>query len=459
MNRNDLHEYQRRMVDFIKSTPRCALFAEMGTGKSVATLTAVSDLIDDLDISRVLVVAPKKVAEITWSDECEKWEHLRHLRVSRVMGTQAQRVKALEAKADVYVLGRDSFVWLCKHFKARLPFDMVVLDELTSFKSNTSQRFKAFKLIRGGLSRIVGLTGTPVPNGYLDLWAQMYCIDGGERLGKYITHYRNDYFSLVTSRQGFIIKSSLRPGAKERIDRLIADVSIALKAEDYLRMPPRQDIVRRIALPAPVMKQYRDFERDMVLTLSQEAEITATNAAALMGKLLQLSNGALYTGEDGLWQEIHAEKLNALTEIQEEAKSPILVFYQYIHDRQRIQKAFGKDVRLRVYEGEQDLRDWNNGLIDVLLAHPASCSYGLNLQKGGSIIVWFGTGFNLEQYQQANGRLYRQGQQMPVRIYHLVCIGTVDERAMAALQGKAADQEGLMQAVKELMEKYNKKID
>jgi SNF2 family DNA or RNA helicase len=336
---------------------------------------------------------------------------------------------------------------------------MVVLDELTSFKSNTSQRFKAFKLIRGGLSRIVGLTGTPVPNGYLDLWAQMYCIDGGERLGKYITHYRNDYFSLVTSRQGFIIKSSLRPGAKERIDRLIADVSIALKAEDYLRMPPRQDIVRRIALPAPVMKQYRDFERDMVLTLSQEAEITATNAAALMGKLLQLSNGALYTGEDGLWQEIHAEKLNALAEIQEEAKSPILVFYQYIHDRQRIQKAFGKDVRLRVYEGEQDLRDWNNGLIDVLLAHPASCSYGLNLQKGGSIIVWFGTGFNLEQYQQANGRLYRQGQQMPVRIYHLVCSGTVDERAMAALQGKAADQEGLMQAVKELMEKYNKKID
>lgn len=442
------------MVDFIKAVPRCALFAEMGTGKSVSTLTAISDLIDDLEVGKVLIVAPKKVAEITWSDECEKWEHLRHLRISRVMGTSAQRTKALKEKADIYVLGRDSFVWLCNYYKAKLPFDMVVLDELTSFKSNTSQRFKAFKLIRGGLNRIVGLTGTPVPNGYLDLWAQIFCLDGGERLGKFITHYRNNYFSLITSRQGFIIKSSLRKGAKEQIDNLIADISIALKAEDYLTLPPRQDITRKIVLPPQVQKIYKDFEHDMVLSLSKETEITATNAAALMGKLLQLSNGALYTDTEGQYEEIHKEKLNALLEIQEEAKSPILVFYQYIHDKQRIQQAFGNDVKVRVYESEQDLRDWNNGKIDVLLAHPASCSYGLNLQKGGSIIVWFGTGFNLEQYQQANGRLYRQGQEMPVRIYHLVCTGTVDEKAMAALQNKAADQEGLMKAVKELMKQY-----
>lgn len=454
MNRTDLHDYQNRMIAFIKATPCCALFAEMGTGKSVATLTAISDLLDDLEVDKVLIVAPKKVAEITWSDECEKWEHLKHLRISRVMGTAAQRIKALNTKASIYVLGRDSFVWLCNYYKAKLPFDMVVLDELTSFKSNTSQRFKAFKLIRGGLSRIVGLTGTPVPNGYLDLWAQIYCLDGGERLGKFITHYRNNYFTLITSRQGFIIKSSLRKGAKEQIDSLISDISIALKAEDYLTLPPRQDIIRKIALPKPIEKKYKDFEKDMVLSLSQETEITATNAAALMGKLLQLSNGALYTDTEGCYEEVHDEKINALLEIQEEAKSPILVFYQYIHDKERIQRAFGSKVNVRIYENEQDLRDWNNGKIDVLLAHPASCSYGLNLQKGGSVIVWFGTGFNLEQYQQANGRLYRQGQEMPVRIYHLVCDGTVDERAMKALQCKAADQEGLMKAVKELMTKY-----
>lgn len=456
MNRDNLHDYQNRMVEFIKQTPCCALFAEMGTGKSVSTLTAISDLIDDFDVSKVLIVAPKKVAEITWSDECEKWGHLRHLRVSRVMGTASQRERALKVKADIYVLGRDSFVWLCKYYKARLPFDMVVLDELTSFKSNTSQRFKAFKLIRGGLRRIVGLTGTPAPNGYLDLWAQIYCLDGGERLGKFITHYRNDYFMMIMSRQGFIIKASLKKGAKEQIDEKLADISIALKAEDYLTMPSRQDIIRKIALPKEAQKAYKDLESEMVLSLSQEQEITATNAAALMGKLLQLSNGALYTDKEGSYTILHEEKIKALQEIQEEAKSPILVFYQYIHDRERIQKAFPKDIRLRVYEREADLRDWNDKKIDVLLAHPASCSYGLNLQKGGSIIVWFGTGFNLEQYQQANGRLYRQGQEMPVRIYHLVCEGTVDERALTALQGKASEQESLMRAVKELMNKYLK---
>lgn len=455
MNRDNLHDYQRRMVEYIKAVPCCAIFAEMGTGKSVSTLTAIADLIDDFEVGKVLIVAPKKVAEITWSDEVEKWDHLSHLRVSKVMGTQVQREKALKAKADIYVLGRDSFVWLCKHYKAKLPFDMVVLDELTSFKSNTSQRFKAFKLVRGGFSRIVGLTGTPVPNGYLDLWAQIYCLDGGERLGKFITHYRNEFFQLITSRQGFIIKASLRKGAKERIDEKISDMSLVFKAPDYLSLPPRQDIVRKILLPDAIKKQYSTFEKEMVMGLADEKEITATNAAALMGKLLQFSNGAVYTDE-GLYTEIHDEKIKALQEIQEEAKSPILVFYQYIHDKERIIKAFGKDVKVRVYENEQDLRDWNKKEIDVLLAHPASCSYGLNLQQGGSIIVWFATGFNLEQYQQANGRLYRQGQQMPVRVYHLVSQGTVDERAMTALQNKAADQEGLMKAVKELMKKYEK---
>jgi SNF2 family DNA or RNA helicase len=463
MNRDDLHDYQNRMVEYIKRVPYCALFAEMGTGKSVSTLTAIADLIDDLEINKVLIVAPKKVAEITWSDEVEKWEHLKHLRVSRVMGTPDKRIKALNEKADIYVLGRDSFVWLCKHYKGKLPFDMVVLDELTSFKSHDSKRFKAFKAIRGTLTHIVGLTGTPAPNGYLDLWAQIYCIDGGERLGKFITHYRNEYFIVVTSPQGFVIKANLRKGAKEQIDAKLADMSMVIKAEDYLSMPPRLDIVRRICLPSDVKKQYEAFERDMVMSLPSEKEVTATNAATLMGKLMQFCNGAVYVDTpEGVkyYTEMHSEKIAALLEIREAVSSPVLVFYQYIHDKERIKDALAKNsetkhLKVRIYEQEQDLRAWNNGEIDVLLAHPASCSYGLNLQKGGSVIVWFGTGFNLEQYQQANARLYRQGQQMPVRIYHLVCEGTVDERAMRALQSKANEQESMMQAVKELMTKYN----
>lgn len=456
MNRTDLHPYQQRMVDFIKLNPHCGLFAEMGTGKSVSTLTAIADLMEDMEVARVLIVAPKKVAEITWSDECDKWEHLQHLRVVRVMGTEMQRRRALAKKADIYILSRDSFAWLCKYYKAKLPFDMVVLDELTSFKGPSSQRFKAFKLVRGGFTRIVGLTGTPAPNGYEDLWAQIYCLDGGERLGKFITRYRNEYFNSIMAPQGYLLKSSLRKGAKEQIDKKISDICIALKAEDYLTMPPRWDIVRSVVLPDKVYETYKQFEADMVLSLSSEQEITAPNAAALMGKLLQLSNGAIYTDNGSSYTDIHGEKLKALQEIYEEAQSPILVFYQYIHDKERILASFPKGVKVRVYTDENDLRDWNAKKIDVLLAHPASCSYGLNLQKGGSVIVWYGVGFNLETYQQANGRLYRQGQEMPVRIYHLVCKDTVDEKAMSALQGKASEQEGLMRAIKELMAKYNK---
>lgn len=454
-----LHPYQQRAVEFVKAHPHCALMLDMGLGKSLITLTAISQLIDELELCKILVVAPLKVAEATWSDECAKWDHLCHLRVSRVIGTEKQRKEALAKSADIYVLSRDSFVWLCKYYKAKLPFDMIVLDELTSFKSNTSQRFKAFKLIRSQPYRIVGLTGTPVPNGYLDLWAQIYCLDGGERLGRYITHYRNNYFNQVMSRQGYMIKCDLKAGAKEKIDNLIADISIAMKAEDYLTLPPRQDIVQYVELPDAVRKQYHQFERDMVIGLGEEKQITASSAAALMGKLLQFANGCIYNDYDAPdgcrgTTEIHQEKINTLLEIQEQAHSPILVFYQFLHDKQRIQKAFGSGVKVRVYETEQDLRDWNEGKIDVLLAHPASCAYGLNLQQGGHIVCWFGTGFNLETYQQAVARLHRQGQKHPVLNYHLVCRGTVDERAMRALQDKATSQESLMQAIKQLMIKY-----
>ena len=455
MNRSDLHLYQVRMVDFIKRNPYCALFAEMGTGKTISALTAISDLIDELEVRKVLIVAPLQVARVTWSDECDKWEHLRHLRVSRVLGGLKKRENALNTDADIYVIGRDSFVWLCKYYRSKIPFDMIVLDELTSFKSNTSQRFKAFRTIRTQPDRIIGLTGTPAPNGYLDLWAQIYCLDGGKRLGKFITHYRSNYFAQIMGPgMKYAIKCTLLPGAKQIIDNKIADITIAMKAEDYLALPVRQDITRYIELPEDIMARYRKFEHDMVMQISEEELITAANAAALLGKLLQFSNGAVYN-DDKDYEVIHDEKISALLEIQEAANSPILVFYQYKHDLSRIEQAFGKNVRVRQYSGEQDLRDWNDGKIDVLLAHPASCSYGLNLQKGGHICVWFGTGFNLETYQQACARLHRQGQQHRVLNYHLICRGTVDERALRALSQKADTQLSLMEAVKQLMKKYN----
>jgi len=453
-----LHPYQNRAVEFIINNPHSALLLDMGLGKSLITLTAISKLIDYAEIGSVLVVAPKKVSETTWTDEVNKWGHLQHLKVSKVIGTEKQRIDALKAKADIYVLGRDSFVWLVQYYRAKLPFDMLVLDELTSFKGNTSKRFKAMRLVRSQFLRIVGLTGTPAPNGYLDLWAEMFCIDGGQRLGKFITHYRQNYFNCVTAQQGYILKCTLRKGAKEEIDGLLSDICIAMKAEDYLTLPDRQDIVQNVYLPDAVMKRYREFEKEMVLSVKDDKQITAASAAALMGKLLQFTNGAVYEDDsapDGArWiTDIHNEKVSALVEIVENAGSPVLVFYQFRHDINRIKDAL-KGYKVRLYETEQDLKDWNNNKIDVLLAHPSSCAYGLNLQAGGHIIVWFGVGFNLELYQQACARLHRQGQKHPVQIYHLVCPGTVDERAMTALRNKADGQNALLNSLKVIINKY-----
>ena len=447
-----LHDYQRRAVDFVDSHTHACLLLEMGLGKSLITLTAISRLINDVMVCKVLVVAPKKVAESTWTDEVGKWDTLRHLRVSKVMGTERQRIAALNTDADIYVIGRDSFVWLVKYYKAIMPFDMLVIDELTSFKSNTSQRFKAMRLVRGQFSRIVGLTGTPAPNGYMDLWAEMYCIDGGEALGKFITHYRRDYFNVRTGPQGYILSASLKPGAKESIDRLISPMCISMQAKDYLSLPERRDIIRHVHLPESVMKRYRKFEHDMVMEIKDDERITASNAAALLGKLMQFANGAVYTEEHD-YEEMHGEKVEALLEIVEEAKSPVLVFYQYKHDTERIRKAMSKDRKVVEYKSEEDLRAWNEGKIDVLLAHPSSCAYGLNMQYGGHIIVWFGVGYNLELYEQACARLYRQGQKMSVQIYHLICPGTADEKAMAALRTKSSTQEAIMRDLKDIIDR------
>lgn len=452
------YDYQRTAMQWIIDKPKCGLFLDMGLGKTVSTLTAMQQLIDDCDINSVLVVAPKKVAETTWSTEAEKWDHLRGLKVVKVLGTEKQRLTALNQKADVYVTGRDNFVWLVAKYGGCLPFDAIVLDELSSFKSSKSNRFKAAKISLPSVKRIVGLTGTPAPNGLIDLWAEMYCIDQGDRLGKSITKYRETYFT-THKWNNIVVRCTVKPDCEEIIKNKIADVCLSMQAKDYLQLPQMitQDV--RIYLSEKDKAAYAKFERDKVLEFKNEhggepANVLAQSAAALMNKLSQYANGAVYD-EDKVPHEVHSEKLDHLAEIVEGANgSSVLVFYQYKHDIPRIMAKL-KGYKVRVYNGAGDLNDWNNGIIDVLLAHPASTAYGLNMQQGGHYIVWFGTGWNLELYQQANARLHRQGQQYPVTVYRLICAGTVDERAAAALEDKKGVQQSLLDSLNYLMHKYD----
>lgn len=449
--------YQRRAVEWVIDHPRCALLLDMGLGKSVITLTAVSSLIDSCEARRVLVVAPKKVAETTWSSEAEKWDHLRGLRVVKVLGTERQRREALTRDADVYVTGRDSFAWLAARYGGALPFDMLVIDELTSFKSPKSLRFKAMRVAASGVRRVVGLTGTPAPNGLADLWAQMYCIDGGERLGKSVTRYRETYFNMHKW-NNITVRCEAKPGSERAIRDRIADICLSMQAKDYLQLPRLVEITEAVELSPNVMEKYRRFEREKVLEFKaahggEEAQVLAASAAGLMNKLSQFANGAVYDGDGAAW-EVHGEKLDRLSEIAEAANGGVLVFYQYRHDAERIAERL-RAVRVRVYRDGRDLEDWNAGKIDVLLAHPASTAYGLNMQQGGHYIVWFGTGWNLEHYQQANARLHRQGQRHPVTVYRLICAGTVDERACAAIEDKKGVQQGLLDSLAHLMRKYH----
>lgn len=449
------YPYQQTAVDWVVNHPRCALFLDCGLGKSVVTLTAILRLIGYCEINSALVVAPKKVAETTWTAEASKWNHLRALRVVKVMGTEKQRLEALARKADVYVIGRDSFVWLCAHFKGTLPYDMLVLDELTSFKSSKSRRFKAMRVASASAERVVGLTGTPTPNGLVDLWAQLYCIDRGERLGKSVTRYRETFFNLQRW-NNIVIRCTPKAGSEEAIRTRIADICLTMQARDYLTLPPLWVHTEHVELDAKTAKAYADFEREKVLEFAKTQgtgqTVLADSAAALMNKLSQFANGAVYDELRGV-HELHEAKLERLAELVEAANSPVLVFYQFRHDIPRILGRF-KTLRARVYEGAKDLEDWNAGAIDVLLAHPASTAYGLNMQQGGHYIVWFGTGWNLELFQQANARLYRQGQPHPVIIYKLVVKGTVDERAAAALESKRSLQQSLLDALGELTRKH-----
>lgn len=444
---------------WILEKPRCGLFLDMGLGKTVSTLTAVQQLIDDCEIDRVLVVAPKKVAETTWSTEAEKWEHLHDLRVVKVLGTEKQRCLALSQKADVYVTGRDNFVWLVGKYGGNLPFDALVIDELTSFKSAKSQRFKAMRIAVPSVKRVIGLTGTPAPNGLIDLWAQMYCIDQGERLGKSVSRYRETYFE-THKWNNIMVRCDVKKGCEDLIRNKIADICLSMQAKDYLQLPDMITHTVTVHLSAKVMAAYTKFEKDKVLEFEAEhgdepANILANSAAGLMNKLSQFANGAIYDEEKNV-HNLHDEKIERLAEIVEAANgNSVLVFYQYKHDVPRITEKL-KGYRVRTYQGEADLQDWNAGKIDVLLAHPASTAYGLNMQQGGHYIVWFGTGWNLEHYQQANARLHRQGQQHPVTVYKLICAGTVDERASAALEEKKGVQQGLLDSLNYLIRKHTR---
>lgn len=451
------YDYQRTAMQWIVDKPKCGLFLDMGLGKTVSTLTAIQQLIDDCEVSRVLVVAPKKVAETTWSTEAAKWEHLHDLKVVKVLGTEKQRCLALSQKADVYVTGRDNFVWLVGKYGGRLPFDTLVIDELTSFKSAKSERFKAMRIALPSVSRVIGLTGTPAPNGLIDLWAQMYCLDQGERLGRSVTKYREAYFE--THRwNNIVVRCDVKKGCEEIIRNKIADICLSMQAKDYLQLPDLITHTATVELTPKVREAYERFEREKVLEFKTEhgqepANVLAQSAAGLMNKLAQFANGAVY--DDSMQvHEVHSEKLDRLAEIVEAANgNSVLVFYQYKHDVTRIAAKL-KGYRVRAYQGEKDLNAWNAGQIDVLLAHPASTAYGLNMQQGGHYIVWFGTGWNLEHYQQANARLHRQGQQHPVQVYKLICAGTVDEKASAALEGKKGVQQSLLDSLNYLLRKY-----
>lgn len=447
------YPYQAAAEKWILEHKKCGLFLEMGLGKTVVTLTAIKRLIEDFAVIRVLVVAPLRVAATVWAEEARKWDHLQGLRFSKVLGSREEREAALQQDADVYVINRENVSWLVEHqAKTKMwPFDMIVLDELSSFKSPKAERFKALRRTLPAVRRVVGLTGTPAPNGLIDLWSQIYLLDKGERLGRTIGAYRQQYF-VPGHTNGMVVYNWVpRNGAPAEIYGKVGDICMSMTAEDYLQMPDRIDITVPVALPESARKAYETMERDLVLPMQDKA-ITAQNAAVLAGKLLQLSNGAIYT-EDREYIEVHSAKLDALEDLIEAANGePVLVYYAFQHDKDRIMKRFPKAKNLF---SSRDVDAWNRGEIEILLAHPSSAGHGLNLQQGGHIMVWYGLTWSLEQYQQANARLYRQGQQKPVTIYHMVTTGTVDEDVLKVLTGKAARQDALIDAIKGRIEKYD----
>ena len=448
------YPYQQYCAARIVADTAVGLFLDMGLGKTVITLDAINTLrYDRWAVQRVLIIAPKKVAEGTWTKEAQKWEHLRHLRISAVLGSQQKRLRALATPADIYVINRDNVAWLVDYFKNAWPFDMVVLDESSSFKNSQSKRFKALKLVRSRINRLVELTGTPASNGLIDLWAQIFLLDGGARLGRTLGQYRERFFDPDKRSRTQIFSYTPKDGSMEYIQQAIGDICVSMKAEDYLNLPDRMFDDVPVVLDDKARKAYRQLERDLLLELD-EGQITAASTGVLTGKLLQLCNGAVYDSEKRPLA-IHNCKVEAFLEVLEQLNGQhCLVFYNFQHDRDRLLAALEPlGLRVRVYQSAADEDAWNAGEIDVLLAHPASCAYGLNLQNGGHHIVWFGLTWSLEQYEQANKRLHRQGQRHPVIVHHLVVQGGMDEDVIESLRAKGDTQEALMDALKARIKK------
>lgn len=443
------HDYQRYATEFILSHPIAAVILQMGLGKTVCTLDAINQLMyDRFEVRKVLVIAPLRVAKVTWSDEIKKWDNLSHLRYSVAVGTEKERIEALKKDADIYIINRENVQWLVEKSKVPFEFDMVVIDELSSFKNWNSKRFKAFMQVRPRVKRIVGLTGTPSPNGMMDLFAQFKCLDMGARLGRFITQYRNCYFVPDRMNGQIVYSYRLRSGAEKQIYDKIDDITISMKAMDHLKMPELIETRYPVYMDEDEQAQYDEMREDYLLPYKEEA-ITAANAAALSGKLCQMANGAIYS-DSGEAVHIHDRKLEALEDIIEAAQGPILLCYWFKHDLERItEKLEQLKVSYSRIVTEENIRKWNEGKYDVGLIHPASAGHGLNLQHSSNHIVWFGLTWSLELYQQTNARLWRQGQkQDTVVVQHIVTAGTIDEDILEALQSKDASQTRLIDAVK-----------
>ena len=451
-----LHDYQKYCVERILETDNLGLFLDMGLGKTLITLSAIKELIyNRFSVGKVLVIAPKKVAEATWQNEIKKWPELGLLRTSTVLGTEKQRVKALNTPADIYIINRDNVVWLVDLYQNAWPFDMVVCDEFSSFKNHQAKRFKALASIKPHIKRLVGLTGTPSPNGLLDLWAQVYLLDGGKRLSPSFYSFRNSYFE--GDYMGY--NYTARTFSQGEITKKISDICISMKADDYLELPECTDNIIPVVLSPKAKKSYLQMERDAVLEIEDAEDIDATSAAALSTKLLQLANGAIYD-EDRNYHEIHDCKIEAFMETLEQLQGKnVLVFYNFKHDLTRLIHALEKKkINYRKLETKEDQKDWNEGKINVLLTHPASSAYGLNLQEGGNHVIWFGLTWNFELYTQANKRLHRQGQKEKVIIHHLVTEDTRDEDVMAALEKKEDVQNYVLESLKARIQRVRAEV-
>lgn len=440
LSRDNLHNYQNKALVFIKDKHKCALFLDMGLGKSVTTLTAAADMLDDFLVSSVLIVAPLRVANTVWKQEAAKWEHLNHLDISIATGSEKSRTAALNSEANIHVINRENISWLVRTHKWK--WDMVIIDESSSFKNMKSQRFKSLKKVTKHFKSVVLLSGTPRPNGIEDLWSQLYLIDNGERLGRTMGNFRSRFLDKV-GYMGYGWEP--KEGANLKIKGLIKDVCISMSKEDYLDLPERIDLNESIDLPPAVAKQYKELEKEFLLTL-EKGDVEALSAATLGNKLLQICNGAVY-GTEGETHILHDLKIKALKEIIEDnPNESFLVAYNFKSDHVRLSKAFPEGKSLS--KSGVEIEEWNKGNIKLLFAHPASAGHGLNLQEGGSSIIWFGLNWSLELYQQFNARLHRQGQKKPVKVMHIVIKNGIDERVMQALGDKAETQKELLDYLK-----------